>query len=57
MIPDSAIAQGMNMKRTKCIEVIKIIANYVSDDLIEKPRTYKLSIIIDETIDADANTS
>lgn len=51
MFPDSAIAQGMTMGRTKCTDVIKILGRCVMNELIEKMRLNKFSIIIDESTD------
>ncbi|XP_076044864.1 uncharacterized protein LOC143027462 [Oratosquilla oratoria] len=52
MFPDSAIAQGIHMHKTKCSEtMIKSLANAITEDLTKKLRIYKFSIIIDETTD------
>ncbi|KAG7177383.1 hypothetical protein Hamer_G016667 [Homarus americanus] len=51
MFPDSAIAQGMNMKRTKCTEVERTLGRCVTADLVDKLRESKFSIIVDETTD------
>ncbi|KAG7164203.1 hypothetical protein Hamer_G014341 [Homarus americanus] len=32
MFPDSVIAQGMNMKRTKCTEVVRTLGRCVTED-------------------------
>ncbi|XP_076064370.1 zinc finger protein 862-like [Oratosquilla oratoria] len=51
MFPDSAIAQGIHMHKTKCTETMKSLANVITEDLVKKLRIYKFSIIIDETTD------
>lgn len=51
MFPDSAIAQNMCMKKTKCTEVIKNLGRCVTTEFVEKLRKYKFSVIIDESTD------
>ncbi|XP_042237675.1 protein ZBED8-like isoform X2 [Homarus americanus] len=51
MFPDSVIAQGMNMKRTKCTEVVRTLGRCVTEDLVDKLRENKFSIIVDKTTD------
>ncbi|KAG7162301.1 hypothetical protein Hamer_G007815 [Homarus americanus] len=45
MFPDSAIAQGMNIKRTKSTEVVRTLGRCVTEDLEDKLRERKFSII------------
>ncbi|XP_042884051.1 uncharacterized protein LOC122260719 isoform X1 [Penaeus japonicus] len=51
MFPDSAIAQAMHVKRSKCSDFVKKVGNFITDGLIQKLRKYRFSIIIDETTD------
>ena len=51
MFPDSAIAQSIHMKRTKCTELTKKIAAATTDDLVTRLRKNHFSVIIDETTD------
>lgn len=51
MFPDSAIAQGMSMKRTKCTEVVKLLGRCVLEELVEKLRKYRFSVTVDESTD------
>lgn len=54
MFPDSAIAQGLHMKRTKCTEVAKKVGCVISEDLVKQLRQNKFSVIIDESTDVSA---
>ncbi|XP_076043834.1 uncharacterized protein LOC143026929 isoform X2 [Oratosquilla oratoria] len=38
MLPDSAIAQGIHMHKTKCTETMKSLANVITEDLVKKLR-------------------
>ncbi|KAG7173314.1 hypothetical protein Hamer_G026587 [Homarus americanus] len=49
MFPDSAIAQGMNMKKKNSTEVVRTLGRCVTEDLVNKLRERKFSIIVDET--------
>ena len=51
MFPDSAIAQDIHMKRTKCTEYTKRIAATVQEELAQKLRKNPFSVIIDESTD------
>ena len=51
MFPDSAIAQGISMKRTKCTELTKKLADSVQEELAAKLRKNPFSVIIDESTD------
>ncbi|KAG7154707.1 hypothetical protein Hamer_G015069 [Homarus americanus] len=51
MILDSVIAEDMNMKRTKCTEVVRTLGWCATEDLLDKLRENKFSIIVDETTD------
>lgn len=51
MFPDSAIAQGMCMKRTKCTELTKTLSKCVTSELLKKLKHHKFSVIIDESTD------
>ncbi|XP_068244854.1 uncharacterized protein [Palaemon carinicauda] len=51
MFPDSAIAQSLSMKRTKCTDVIKTMGRTVTNSLAKKLRTSKFSVIMDESTD------
>lgn len=51
MFPDSRIAQGMSMGRTKCTEVVTIVGRCVMDDLINNLRNNKFFVIVDEVTD------
>ena len=51
MFPDSAIAQGISMKRTKCTELTKKLADSVQEELAAKLRKNPFTVIIDESTD------
>ena len=51
MFPDSAVAQGLHMKRTKCTEMTHKLGNKIKEDLAAKLRKNKFSVIIDESTD------
>ena len=51
MFPDSRIAQGIHMKRTKCTELTTKLAATVAEELASKLRKMPFSIIIDESTD------
>lgn len=51
MFPDSAIAQSMNMKKTKCSELTRSLGNCITSELIQKLKQHKFSVIIDESTD------
>ncbi|XP_064082991.1 uncharacterized protein LOC135199007 [Macrobrachium nipponense] len=57
MFPDSAIAQGLFMKRTKCTDVIRTMGKTVTNSLIKKLRTNKFSVIMDESTDVSTTKS
>lgn len=48
MFPDSAIADALHMKRTKCTDVTKKIGSVISENLVKDLRQCKFSIILDE---------
>ncbi|XP_066963613.1 zinc finger protein 862-like [Macrobrachium rosenbergii] len=54
MFPDSAIAQAMSMKRTKCTDLTKALGTCISNELVSKLRINKFSVIIDETTDVSS---
>ncbi|XP_068206692.1 zinc finger protein 862-like [Palaemon carinicauda] len=54
MFPDSAIAQSLSMKRTKCTDVIKTMGRTMTNSLAKKLRTSKFSVIMDESTDVSA---
>ena len=51
MFPDSAIAQGVHMKRSKCTEMTHKLGNKIKEELAAKLRKNKFSVIIDESTD------
>ena len=51
MFPDSQIAQGIHMKRTRCTELSYKLAETIQEELAEKLRTNQFSMIIDESTD------
>lgn len=51
MFSDSAIAQGLNMKRTRCTEVTKILGRVATEDLIAQFKANKLPVIVEESTD------
>ena len=51
MFPDSRIASGLQMRRTKCTDLAKKLSNVISMNLAYKLQTNPFSIIIDETTD------
>lgn len=51
MFPDSAIAQGMCMKKTKCTELTKTLGKCVTNELVEKLKHCNFSVIVDESTD------
>ena len=51
MFPDSAIAQGVHMKRSKCTEMTHKLGNKIKEELADKLRKNKFSVIIDESMD------
>lgn len=53
MFLDSQIAQSMFMKRSNCTEVVRVIGKYVINDTLQKLKTIKISITIDETTDVN----
>lgn len=55
MFPDSSIAQGLCMKRTKCTEVAKTIGTCLTSALVSKLRKQNVSVIIDESTDASTS--
>ncbi|XP_064095595.1 uncharacterized protein LOC135207687 [Macrobrachium nipponense] len=55
MFPDSVIAQGLEMKRTKCTEIAKNLGTCMTNDLFEKLKSNLFSIIIDESTDVTAS--
>lgn len=49
---DSKICQDINIKRTKCTEVIKIILyKKETDDLVQHLRENQFSVLVDESTD------
>lgn len=52
IFPDSKVAQGLNMKRTKATAVAHKMSSAISGDLASRLRVNKFSIIIDETTDS-----
>ncbi|XP_064106824.1 uncharacterized protein LOC135215802 [Macrobrachium nipponense] len=57
MFPDSAIAQGLFMKRAKCTDVIRTMGKTVTNSLVKKLRTNKFSVIMDESTDVSTTKS
>ena len=55
MFPDSQIAAHMAMKRTTCTGFAQVLGNYVAQNLAQKLRKNKFSIIVDETTDCSTN--
>lgn len=51
MFPDSEIAQGLHMKRTKCSEMVKQFGNNIHDDVVSQLRNNPFSMVIDESTD------
>ena len=51
MFPDSPIAQGIHMKRTKASEMAKKLGSAITEDLVDRLRKNPFSVIIDETTD------
>lgn len=51
MLPDSQIAQSLNMKRTKWTEMVQKFSNHIKDDLVQQLMGNPFSLIIDESID------
>lgn len=49
IFPDSAIAQAMFMGRTKCSETIKTLGKVANNEIVQKVRVNKFSVIVDET--------
>lgn len=54
IFPDSAIAQGLHMKRTKCTDIVTKVGGVISEDLVSDLRQHKFSLIIDESTDVSA---
>lgn len=54
MFPDSAIADALHMKRTKCTDLTKKIGSVISENLVKDLKRCKFSIIIDESTDVSA---
>ncbi|XP_042890322.1 protein ZBED8-like [Penaeus japonicus] len=54
IFPDSKIAQGLHMKKTKCSEVTKALGNCITRELALKLRSNKFSITIDESTDVSS---
>ena len=57
MFPDSEIASNMKMKRTKCTNVVNKLGTYATEQLANKLKNSKFSIIIDETTDCSVQKS
>ncbi|MPD05576.1 hypothetical protein E2C01_101326 [Portunus trituberculatus] len=51
MFPDSAIAQGMSMKKTKCTDLTRKLSKCVTAELVNKLKQHKFSVIVDESTD------
>lgn len=51
MFPDSTIAQGMCMKKTKCTELTITLSKCVTNELVRNLQKYKFSVIVDESTD------
>ena len=49
IFPDPAIAQGLQMKRTKCTEITNHLGTCITNDLAEKLKHNSFSIIVDES--------
>lgn len=50
--PDSKIIQDMNLKRTKCTEILKnVLCEVETQELIQHLQNHKFSILVDETTD------
>lgn len=54
MFPDSAIAQGTCMKRTKCSDVAKTLGTCIASALVTKLKKYEFSVIVDESTDVSS---
>lgn len=57
MFPDSQIASQMQMKRTKCANIVHKLGKFATEQLALKLRDNKYSIIIDETTDCSVQKS
>ncbi|XP_066963439.1 uncharacterized protein [Macrobrachium rosenbergii] len=51
IFPDSVIARGSCLKKTKCTEITKALGKCVTNELVGKLKTHKFSVVIDESID------
>ncbi|XP_045110002.1 uncharacterized protein LOC123503942 [Portunus trituberculatus] len=51
MFPDSAIAQGMSMKKTKCTDLTRKLSKCVTAELVNKLKQHKFSVIVDKSTD------
>lgn len=55
MFPDSKIAAQMALGRRKCATLVQNLGNHVLQELVNKLRQHKFSIILDETTDCTTN--
>ncbi|XP_026732235.1 uncharacterized protein LOC113497004 [Trichoplusia ni] len=56
--PDSTICQGMQMKRTKCTQIVtNVIGAAHEEEICEKLKKVKFSILTDESTDMSCKTS
>lgn len=54
IFPDSAIAQNLYMENTKCTEIIKNMNKWITNELVDKLKTHRFSVTIEDYIDLSA---